>query len=117
MQQLVLLLIIGVLLADSGVGNLMTPTEGLRWLPPLIAFGPPLLGLLVEMILVRRTLQEAAAGAYGVIHAAGRRLRLLQWIAVVCTIIAVLGFGWLDLLRTTMGGATRRCRLLYIQPF
>jgi STE24 endopeptidase len=115
-QLLVLLLIIGVLLADAGVGSLVTPVQGWLWLPPLVAFGPPLVGLLIELVLVRRTLREASAGSIDVIVKAGRRLRFLQWVAVLSSVVAVLGFGWLELLRSWMGNLVVIDELLAIIP-
>lgn len=116
MQLLVLFLIAGVLLADSGVGVLVAPSEEWMWLPLLIAFGPPVVGILLEMVLVRRTVREASQGSLDVIVKAGKRLRILQWIAVLATVIAVVGFGWLELLRATMGDLVIIDELLAIIP-
>ena len=86
------------------------------WLPLLVAFVPPLLGLAIEMVLVRRTVRAAARGSLEVIMSSGRRLRILQWIAVVATVVAVVGFGWLELLRATIGNLVVIDELLAIIP-
>ena len=116
MQLLVLLLIIGVLLADAGVGSIVTPADGWLWLPPLVAFGPPLVGLLIELVLVRKTIRAASAGSLEDIVKAGRRLRFLQWVAVLSSVFAVLGFGWLELLRAKLGNVVVLDELLAIIP-
>ena len=72
--------------------------------------------MLLELVLVRRTLAQASRGAMGSILRAGARLRLLQWIAVVSTMFAVIGMGWLELLRATIGDLVVIDELLAILP-
>ena len=116
MHLLVLLLIFAVLLADSGVGILLAPSEDWRWLPLAIAIIPPLAGVLLELVLVRRTLREASKGSMRAIMRSGRRLRLLQWIAVGSTVLAVVGFGWLELVRDSIGNLVLLDELCVLLP-
>ena len=116
MQLLVLLLIISVLIADSGLGSRVEPADAWSWAPLLVAIVPTLLGLLLELVLVRRTLAQASRGAMDSILRASARLRLLQWIAVLSTVFAVIGMGWLELLRATLGDLVVIDEVLAILP-
>lgn len=103
MHLLVIFLIAAVLFADQGLGPVFTVPEGWRWLVPVVAYVPPLVCLLFEFILIRRTLDETTGGITTTLIKASWRLRLIQCVAVGCSVIALVGMGWLEILRESIG--------------
>ena len=116
MHILVILLIAAVLLADQGVQFNLVPAEGWQWVVPAVAFLPPLICLLIEMVLIRRAVRSASTGQRTVIQDASRRLRFIQWLSVLCSVVALLGMGWLELLRAQVGDLIWLDELLAIVP-
>ncbi|MEE2682240.1 MAG: M48 family metalloprotease [Planctomycetota bacterium] len=113
MQLLVLLLLASVLYADQLPGSL--PKETTRLLA-LLAFLPPILCVVVEFFVVRRTLYLATSGFVSSVRRASLRLRVMQWIVVGCTVLSLLGLGWLELVRTVTGDLVVLDELLAILP-
>ena len=116
MHLLVLLLIFTVLLADSGLGEEDPSAGSWRWMPLAVAVLPPLIAILVELVLVRRTLHAASSGSMQAILAAGRRLRYLHWILFGSSILAMLVFGLLELVRSLTGDLVVLDELLAVLP-
>ena len=116
MHVLVILLIGTVLLADQGVFFNVVPNDNWMWLAPTVAFVPPLVCLAIEMVLIRRAIQAAADGQRVLLKAASRRLRMIQWLSVVCSVVAILGMGWLELIRAQIGNVIWFDELLAIVP-
>ena len=116
MQLLVLLLLASVLLADQGLGSFLESPRELAWLPPLLAFLPPALCVLVEYLVVRRTLQLATSGFVSSIRRASIRLRIMQWIVVGSSVVSLLGLGWLEVIRHATGNLVILDELLAIFP-
>ena len=78
MHLCVLILIASLLLAAEGVGGFLAG-EG-PWFAglPLLAFVLPACAVVVEMVVVRRTVAEASAGFISSVRRASSRLMVLQ---------------------------------------
>ncbi|MED5506868.1 MAG: M48 family metalloprotease, partial [Planctomycetota bacterium] len=116
MQVLVLLLLAAVMLADQGLGASWSAESIPPWLPPLVAFLPPVACVVLEYVLIRRTLRLAVGGSPASILRAGTRLRVLQWIVVGCSVVSLAGLGWLELVRAATGDVVVLDELLSILP-
>ncbi|HAW95146.1 MAG TPA: hypothetical protein DCX60_02615 [Phycisphaerales bacterium] len=112
----VLILIVSLLLAAEGFGGLHTGEGAWSWILPLSALSPAALGVMVEMVVIRRTIEDASAGFISSIRRATLRLRILQWVSVLCCAIALLVFGWLELIRSFTGDLILIDELLGILP-
>jgi STE24 endopeptidase len=102
--------------ADQGLGSFLEPPEDWAWLPPLLAFLPPVLCIVVEYVVVRRTLQLATSGFVSSVRRASVRLRIMQWIVVGSTVVSLIGLGWLEAVRHVTGNLVILDELLAIFP-
>lgn len=101
MPLLVLALVATVVLPgllDGGVvePQPVVPTLLVAWVPCLLIAAA---AFLAEW-LAERGLERGRGGA---LHVLRMRLVTLQWLAVACQMVAVVGFGWLDLVRDWVG--------------
>lgn len=98
MQVLLIILIAVILLPRPSGGTVESPVLALA-----VTWG--LTGVLVftTWLICRRLLRKLAKGSRSAIRSAENVLRLSQWLALVVMVIAVLGFGWVDLVRSTTG--------------
>ena len=116
MQLLVLLLLASVMYADQEPGSFLEPADGLAWLPPLLAFLPPIICIVMEYVVVRRTLRLATSGFVSSVRRASLRLRIMQWIVVGSTVVSLIGLGWLEVVRQVTGNLVILDELLAIFP-
>ena len=102
--------------ADQHPGAFVSMPDELTWLPPLLAFLPPVVCLVVEFLVIRRTLQLATSGFTSAVRRASVRLRVLQWVVIGCTVVSLIGLGWLELIRTVTGNLVVLDELLAVLP-
>ena len=112
----VLILVVSLLLAAEGFGGFLVGEGAWFWMLPMIALAPAAIGVMVEMVVIRRTVAEASAGFISSIRRAGLRLRILQWLSALCSAIALVVFGWLELIRSWTGDLILLDELLAILP-
>ena len=116
MHLCVLILIASLLLAAEGVGGFLAG-EG-PWFAglPLLAFVLPACAVVLEMVVVRRTVAEASAGFISSVRRASSRLKVLQWFSVGCCVLSLIAFGWLDVVRSFTGNLVLIDEVLGILP-
>lgn len=112
----VLILIASLLLASEGISGFLAGDGQWFWILPLLAFVPPVLGVIIEMLVIRRTISEASAGFISSIRRATFRLRVLQWFSVLCCVVSLIAFGWLEVIRSVTGDLILIDELLGLLP-
>ena len=112
----VLILMVSLLLASEGFGGFFIGEGRWFWILPLLALLPPVCGVLIELIVIRRTIADASAGFISSIRRATLRLRILQWFSVLCCVVSLIAFGWLEVIRAFTGDLILIDEVLGILP-
>ena len=107
---------VSLLLAAEGFGGFFIGEGRWFWILPLLALLPPACGVLIELIVIRRTIVDASAGFVSSIRRATLRLRILQWFSVLCCVVSLIAFGWLEVIRAFTGDLILIDEVLGILP-
>jgi len=107
---------VSLLLAAEGFGGFFIGEGTWFWILPLLALLPPACGVLIELIVIRRTIADASAGFVSSIRRATLRLRVLQWFSVLCCVVSIIAFGWLEVIRSFTGDLILIDEVLGILP-
>lgn len=112
----VLILMVSLLLAAEGFGGFFIGEGTWFWLLPVLVLLPPTCGVFIERIVIRRTIADASAGFVSSIRRATLRLRILQWFSVLCCVVSLIAFGWLEVIRAFTGDLILIDEVLAILP-
>ena len=107
---------VSLLLAAEGFGGFFIGEDDWFWILPVLALVPPLCGVIIELVVIRRTIADASAGFVSSIRRATLRLRILQWFSVLCCVVSLIAFGWLEVIRGFTGDLILIDEVLGILP-